>query len=213
MTNWLQRLIGETQVSLLSLLRRSRRTITGLAEELHLTDNAVRTHVAALGRDGMVEQVGTDRGTGGKPARVYALSREGEELFPKAYAFVLGALVEAIGKADGREHALELLRGVGERVASGVALPEDLASRVAVAAEMLRGLGGDIEVQRTGTGWRLQGYGCPLSAAAAEHPELCTLAQSLVAEVTGRAVTECCDRTERPRCAFHLDDEASAAAS
>ena len=39
-----------------------------------LTDNAVRTHVAALERDGLVEPVGTQRDTGGKPARVYALT-------------------------------------------------------------------------------------------------------------------------------------------
>src|SRR5438094_753829 len=88
MTNWLERLIGETQLRLLGLLRRSRQTITSLAEALGLTDNAVRMHIAALHRDGIVEQVGTQRDTGGKPARLYGLTRAGEELFPKAYALV-----------------------------------------------------------------------------------------------------------------------------
>ena len=96
MANWLDKLLGETQVRLLRLLRRSRQTITGLSEQLRLTDNAVRTHIAALRRDGLVEDVGAQRDTGGKPARVYGLTRDGEELFPKAYAPVLSLLVEEL---------------------------------------------------------------------------------------------------------------------
>src|SRR5688572_13552132 len=113
MTNWVERLVGETQAKMLQLLRRSRRTINDLSESLGLTDNAVRTHVAALSRDGIIEPVGTQRDTGGKPARLYALTEAGEELFPKAYAMVLAGLVEEIARRDGRERADELLRSVG----------------------------------------------------------------------------------------------------
>ena len=207
MTNWLQRLTGETQAKLLALVRRSHQTITGLSKALRLTDNAVRTHIAALRRDGIIEDVGTQRETGGKPARMYGLTPEGEELFPKAYALVLGGLVEEIARKDGRDRAIELLRAVGERVASGVARPADAKGRVAAAAEVLRGLGADLDVQRTeGGGWRLQGYGCPFSGVTSSHPEVCTLAQALIEQITGRPVTECCDRTEHPRCAFTIED-------
>ncbi|MGH7607766.1 MAG: hypothetical protein ACREME_10545, partial [Gemmatimonadales bacterium] len=82
--------------------------------------------------------------------------------------------------------------------------PADVAGRVAVAAATLRGLGGDIAVQRTGRGWRLQGYGCPLSAVTADHPQVCALARALVQEITGQQVTECCQRAGRPRCAFEV---------
>jgi predicted ArsR family transcriptional regulator len=205
MTNWVERLTGETRAKLLDLLRRSRQTITGLAEELGLTDNAVRTHVAALERDGMVEQVGTQRDTGGKPARVYALTGEGEELFPKAYALVLGELVEEIARIDGWERATAMLRAVGQRAASGAAAAPDREGRVAVAAAALRGLGGEIEVQHTEEGYLLQGYACPLSAVTAKHPQVCALAQALVEAITGESVTECCDRSDRPRCRFRID--------
>src|SRR3982751_1249831 len=119
MTNWLDHLIGETQARLLKLLRRSRQTITGLAHALGLTDNAVRMHVAALHRDGIIEQVGTQRDTGGKPARLYGLTRAGEELFPKAYALVLGKLLEEVVRTEGRDRAIELLRSVGAQAAAG----------------------------------------------------------------------------------------------
>lgn len=207
MPNWVERLTGETRAKLLHLLRRSGQTITGLADALRLTDNAVRTHIAALERDGIVEHVGTQRDTGGKPARVYALTGEGEELFPKAYALVLGTLVEEIARKDGPERATELLGAVGRRAASGAASPADPEARVASAAAALRRLGGDIDVQRTERGWRLQGYGCPLSAVTATHPEVCALAKALVEEITGQPVTECCERSDRPRCAFRIDGE------
>src|SRR5688572_3937685 len=107
MIDWLQRLTGDTRADLLRLLRRSRQTVTSLANALRVTDNAVRGHVAALERDGVVEQVATQRDTGGKPARVYSLTTAGEELFPKAYALVLGSLVEGIERAHGRDGTLE----------------------------------------------------------------------------------------------------------
>jgi predicted ArsR family transcriptional regulator len=205
MIDWLQRLTGETRSEMLRLLRRSRQTIASLADTLRLTDNAVRTHVAALERDGIVAHVGTQRDTGGKPARVYALTGAGEELFPKAYALVLNGLVEEIARADGRDHALELLRAVGRQAAAGVAQAAEPDARVAMAAAALRDLGGEIEVRRTDQGWQLQGYACPLSGVTVKQPEVCALAQALVEEITGGRVTECCERGERPRCGFTVE--------
>ena len=208
MTDWLKALTGETQARLLGLLRRSRRTIAELAQDLGLSDNAVRTHVVALARDGIVEDAGTQKDTGGKPARVYGLSARGEDLFPKAYAIVLGEVIEEVTRKDGRQHAVELLRAVGQRVASTAPSAPDVATRVAVAADALRKLGGDVEVQGAGPGWRLQGYACPLSAVAAEHADVCALAQALVEQITGEKVVERCDRLGRPRCAFEILPEA-----
>jgi len=206
MTNWLETLVGETRVRLLRLLRRPPQTVTALAGALDLTDNAVRLHLAALGRDGIVQQVGSLRDTGGKPARAYALTRAGEELFPKAYAAALGGLVAEIVRRDGTSHAIELLRAVGGRLVSGVTQPADAAGRVEAAADALRRIGGDLEVRRTERGWHLQGYGCPLSAVTAEHPEVCALGRALVEEITGLPVTERCDRSDRPRCGFLVDE-------
>lgn len=206
MINWLDRLIGDTQVRLLGLLRRSRQTITSLAEALGLTDNAVRMHVAALHRDGIIEQVDTQRDTGGKPARVYGLTREGEELFPKAYALVLGKLVEEIVRTEGRERAIDLLRAVGTLAGATARKAANPKQRVEAAADVFRSLGADVDVQQTSDGWRLQGYGCPLSAVSAGHAEICELGKALVEEAVGDGarVTECCQRGDHPRCTFEI---------
>ena len=131
MSSSLQRFIGETRVEMLRLLRRSRQTITSLADALRLTDNAVRTHVAALERDGIVEAAGIQRDTGGKPARIYELTAEGEELFPKAYALVLTGLVKEIARTEGRDRAVALLRAVGRHVVRFILVCTENLSRCA----------------------------------------------------------------------------------
>jgi predicted ArsR family transcriptional regulator len=204
MANWLDQLIGETQLRLLGILRRSRQTITGLADALGLTDNAVRMHVGALLRDGIIEQVGSQRDTGGKPARLYGLTRDGEELFPKAYALVLGKVIEELVRTEGRARAIEVLRAVGAQAAAGAPRDGNAKQRLQAAAQVFRSLGAEAEVEETANGWRLQGYGCPLSGVTSEHPELCELGKALVEEVVGGSVTECCQRGEHPQCGFEI---------
>lgn len=201
---WIDQIFGETRARLLRLLRRPPQTINGLAEALGLSTNAVRGHIAALGRDGIVEQTGVRRETGGKPAQLYVLTAEGDELFPKAYAAVLRGLMEEVVRRDGWPHAVELLRAVGKRAATRSGA-DDAHGRVEAAATALRALGGDVDLVAEDGGWRLQGYACPLSAVTAAHPELCALAHALVEEITGLPVTECCDHAGRPRCAFRIE--------
>jgi hypothetical protein len=35
-----------------------------------------------------------------------------------------------------------------------------------------------------------------------KHPAVCLAMEEFVSEVTGVAMRECCDRSERPRCCF-----------
>ena len=199
-------LLGGTRRRLLDLLRRKPRTVPELAEEVGLSGNAVRMHLSALQRDGMVEPVGMQRDTGGKPAQLYDITREAEERFPKAYAAVLNGLLEELEAREGREAVVRLLRGVGARVAAGVPAEGGTAARVETAAVVLRSLGADLEVEKVEDGWLLRGYGCPLSAVVDGHHEACHLVEELVAEVVEAPVRECCDRGERPRCAFRVSD-------
>lgn len=186
-------------------LREAERSINELAEALGISDNAVRMHVASLQRDGMVEAAGVERGTGGKPAQRYRMTAEAEELFPKAYAAVFGEMVQVLEEEQGRDGLERLLRKVGARVGEGagdgVVEP---AARVERAAAVLRALGGDVTVERTEAGWMIRGNGCPLSGVVGEHEAVCSVSEALIGEVTGMRVCECCQRGERPRCAFEI---------
>ena len=203
--DWLNTLVGETRARLLHLVRRAALSIAELAEALGISENAVRTHVAAAERDGLVRQAGIQRSTGGKPARIYELAPGAEELFPKAYALVFAELVRTLREEDGDRAAVERLRRVGRRLAAQAgSTEEDGAAAVATAAALLESIGGSVEVIDEAGGWRIRANGCPLSGLVTEDPDVCALAESLVAEVTGRPVVECCQKSDRPRCEFQI---------
>src|SRR5437868_4984968 len=92
-----QRFFTSTRGRIVTLLRRASRTVDELAQALGLTDNAVRAHLATLERDGFVKQRGVRRGNK-KPAYVYDLAPEAEQLFPKPYGTVLHELVEVLSE-------------------------------------------------------------------------------------------------------------------
>ncbi len=203
MAKWHERMAAGTRGRILALLRRSDQTIPELAESLGISGNAVRVHVAALERDGLLHAA-TSRSTGGKPAQVYALTDAGVELFPRAYAIFLAEMLGLVLERD-RATARRLLREVGRRVGSRQpARQGTVAEGVQAAAAALRLLGGNVEVEATGTGFRLRGHGCPLRAVTAQQPAACVMAEAFVAAVTGQPTTEKCEKGDRPRCVFEV---------
>ena len=61
-TNWNQRFLSTTRGRIITLLRRAGRSVEELAQALDLTHTAVRAHLAALERDGLVQQRSERRG-------------------------------------------------------------------------------------------------------------------------------------------------------
>ena len=82
----------------MALLRRGGMTVDELATALGLIGNAVRQQLAVLERDGMVARGAVRRGTS-RPAQVYALSRETELLFSRAYIPILTELLHVSTRA------------------------------------------------------------------------------------------------------------------
>ena len=84
-TRWEGRFFESTRERIITRLRRSGRTVEELARMLGLTSNGVRAHLGVLERDGLVRQGGSIRhgSGGGKPAYMYELTSEAEDLFPK----------------------------------------------------------------------------------------------------------------------------------
>ncbi|MDQ3802447.1 MAG: transcriptional regulator [Acidobacteriota bacterium] len=173
-----------------------------------MTDNAVRAHLLSLERDGLVRQSGVQRGPR-KPHFAYELTAEAERLFPKAYDALLNQLITVL-KGRLPPAALEdVLREVGRSLAarhSSDKTPVDLEGRLQNALEVLKAIGGSPSVEREDGKLIIRSSGCPLSAAVVEHPEVCGLAEALVAEIVGLPVQERCYRGETPKCCFELKD-------
>jgi predicted ArsR family transcriptional regulator len=149
-TNWNRWFFASRRGQIIKLLRRSSRTVDELAQALGLTHTAVRAHLAALERDGLVQQRGERRG-GGKPSSVYDLTAAAEYLFPKSYGQLLGQLLDALQGRMTPEETKTLLREVGRRMAAEWKLPPgNLRVRLEAAVEVLNELGGLMERETEG---------------------------------------------------------------
>ena len=201
---WSQRFLASTRGRLIALLRRAPRTVDELAQQLDLTDNAVRAHLATLERDGLARQRGVRRSGGsGKPAYAYELTPEADQLFPKPYADVLGGLLAALNDQIPPAEVEALLRASGRQLAAqSPAAHGDLRARLEAAVAALNQLGGLAELDEDGEHLVVRGYSCPLAALVPDHPEVCRLAESFVSEVAGAPLHECCDHGPTPHCRF-----------
>jgi predicted ArsR family transcriptional regulator len=203
---WRARLFKSTRGKILNLLRTREWTVNELAEELHLTDNAVRAHLASLERDSLVLQSGMKPGIR-KPHTTYTLGPEAEHLFPKAYGRLISLLMStfsrqvrpqdlragmrAAGRAVAQEHLREL-KGKTRR------------QRIDAALRILKELGGAATFRKEDGKQFIYGNGCPIAAATANHPEACLLAESLLTNIIGSPVKECCVRGPVPSCRFEV---------
>lgn len=202
-TRWDERFRASTRGRVLVLLRRGRRTVEDLASALGLTDNAVRAHLAALERDGLVRQVGT-RPSGGKSAYAYALTPDAERLFPKAYGPILRYLLDVLAERLPPDELETALCEVGQRVAAAHPAAGNWRQRLDHALALLEELGGLADLEESPDGFVIRGYDCPLATAVQGHPEVCRLAQALLEAIVGIPVVEACHHDGSPRCQFFI---------
>jgi predicted ArsR family transcriptional regulator len=202
-----QRFLETTRGRILGLLRCDARTVEELAQAIGLTDNAVRAHLSTLERDGMVRSAGVRRGPGaGKPSTVYELPPEAEVVFSRAYPPVLGALLEELVAQLPAAEAEALLVGTGRRLAEPLRLPGTASrtARLQAAVGVLNALGGSAELEEHDGTALIRGCGCPLASAVARRPETCRAIETLLSEVVGAPVRQCCRHGERPSCRFEI---------
>src|SRR6516225_5433296 len=113
---WRERLFKSTRGKILELLRTRECTVNELADELHLTDNAVRAHLASLERDRLVAQSGFRPGIR-KPHTTYALGPEAEQIFPKAYGKLVSLLMSIFSRKMEPRDLRTGMRAAGRKVA------------------------------------------------------------------------------------------------
>ena len=207
-----KQLFDTSRGRIVTLLQRGSTTVDALASELRLTPSAVRSQLTALERDGVVQRSGTRPGTT-RPSRVFELTPEVEQLLSRAYVPLLTHVVDVFTERLSAREVEVLLRKVGRALAkqltAGTRPVGDMRSRLIAASELLNAeLGAVTHVEKNGS-YVIQGAGCPLSALTGKHPAVCVAMETLVKEVTGVPVRECCDRSGRPRCCFQVTAESS----
>ena len=200
------RFFESTRGRIVLLLRESVKTVNEIAEKMDLTDNAVRAHLLALDRDGLVQQIGTTKGFR-KPHSVYGLTDDARHLFPKSYDSILNKLVSVLKSRLSPKVVLEIMREVGREVADKDARPAggSLSERLNAGLAALERLGGSARIVERGDQLSIESDSCPFADVVAEHPEVCKATESAVQEIVGEPITEICDRTGFPKCRFSID--------
>jgi predicted ArsR family transcriptional regulator len=196
--------LAGTRARIVDLLRRAPLTAKEVASRLELTHNAVRVHLAALQRDGLVREGGMQP-SASRPAVIYELASGAEALFSRAYIPFVAHLVRVLGERLTSDELDDLMHVVGHRVAADQPrLRGDLSTRVQAASALLEELGGANHVERVNGGFVIRGYGCLLAEAIHGRREVCRAMESFLAELVEAPVNECCRRGERPRCCFEI---------
>ena len=202
-----KQLLDSSRGRIVTLLRRGALTADDIASELRVTRSAIRAQITSMERDGVVRRAGQRPGTT-RPSHVFELTPEVEQLLSSAYIPLLTQLVDVFAAGLPADQLETMLRQAGKQLADelsrGKRLAGSLEARVAMASDMMNEqLGATTHVEENG-GYVIRGFGCPLAALTGKHPGACLAMESLVAEVVGAPVRECCDRDERPRCCFEI---------
>ena len=209
MEGWSNRFFSSTRGQVVQLLRRGEATVNELAEALSLTDNAVRSHLSTLERDGLIRQSGK-RTAARKPEALYSLTPEAGPLFPKAYDLLFNQLLHSLESRITPAEKSALLRDVGLHLAgvraplSKVPTEAELRERLKIAIGVLNDFGGLAELEDAGDEIVIRGFSCPLASVVSEHPEVCQLVETLLAKLIGVPVREACVRNGAPHCLFRL---------
>ncbi len=205
---------GSSRGRIVTLLRRGPLTADDIAAELELTTAAIRAHVTAMERDGIVQRAGQRTGTT-RPPQTFALTPEVEQLMSGAYVpFLIELVHQSATRLEPRE-LRELMRNTGKALAAAFppsTVPDaSLGARVNAVAGLLNDqLGSTMRVEKTNNHYTMRGFGCPLAALTGEHPTVCLAIERLIATLLETGVQECCDRTQRPRCCFQISQSKSA---
>jgi predicted ArsR family transcriptional regulator len=205
-TRWDKRFWSSTRGRIILLLRSDDRAVKELAEALGLSNNAVRTHLDRLERDGLVHASGSRPGVR-KPNITYALTSEAERLFPKMYAPILRKLLEVLADSLPAKKVDTIVRRAGRRMAMdfrSAVKAEKLEKRVAEAIAVLGEAGGACEAEKNDGRLIVRCHDCPLALVAVGHPEVCRLLEAMLAELLGVRVKQRCEAEPSPECCFEI---------
>jgi predicted ArsR family transcriptional regulator len=164
-----------------------------LGQRLGLTAMAVRQHLYALQREGLVAS--EERPVPiGRPAKFWRLTREADHLFPEAYAELSVALIDSVKDAFGYEGLERVLTSrcarqqvdYGRRIRPHDSLERKLEELAKVRSE--EGYMAEVRREDDGSFLLVENH-CPICAAANACQGFCTTELDLFRSVLGPGVS------------------------
>lgn len=133
-----------TKRTLLEHLLHGPATAADLGQTAGISTTAARRHMEDLLEDGAVSAFFRQEGVG-RPSKLYRLTDQGRERFPRRYDLAAGALIEALARQAGQEGLEqsmdEAARELAERFRERIPADAPLQARVEAVVELLEDLG------------------------------------------------------------------------
>ncbi|MGQ0572400.1 MAG: helix-turn-helix transcriptional regulator [Armatimonadota bacterium] len=182
-------LLGRRQKDLLKLLMRHKAglTVDTIGAQLGITRNAVRQHLAALEKDGLVT-TGSTRATGGRPTQLYVLSQKGKELFPRQYSWLAQLVLESVKEETGGDGLRKRLGAMGTKVGTQLKTQHPSGrsrqERVLKLAELMEQLGYSTAGTTVLEPTVIAADNCVFHDLALKNPEVCEFDLALLRTFT-----------------------------
>lgn len=193
---------GETRKRVMRHLLRHKAgaSIDELARAAGVTRTAVRQHLALLMRDGLAAG-GSTRPSGGRPQRLFVLTAQGRETFPRRYSWFAQLLIEAIAREHGsaglRLRLSRLAASVVAQLRRGSPAPPGRRKRIEELSALMDGLGYDARTGPDSGGLpTIEADNCIFHELAMKNPEVCRFDLALLSGFSGSKaeLTECMAR-------------------
>ncbi|MGH2626397.1 MAG: helix-turn-helix transcriptional regulator [Anaerolineales bacterium] len=160
----------DAQMRILRALRDGPRQAQDVAAELGFEASSVYRHLETLRAEGLVDADEVVEGPG-RPKKMYRLTPEGQEAFPRDYAFLLSALLSEIEARGGRRGLLDHLNGIAAALAGPLATEVDLDRRLDALVGLYNSLGFEASMERHGRDIVLVQRNCPFLKTARKDPD------------------------------------------
>jgi predicted ArsR family transcriptional regulator len=152
------------------------RTARDLAQKLGIQESAARGHLDRMEERGLVLPTFRREGVG-RPRKRYALTGEGQDLFPKKYDLILDTVVDELLAREGEEYVSALFaesaRRMARRVANEIPKGGNASERTGNLVIALNRLGFRCTAQPTPDGrLRIVRTNCVFRHSALSHPYL-----------------------------------------
>lgn len=200
-----------TRDQIISLLkRRKEMTVSHIADELSITEMAVRRHLNTLERDDVVHTT-LQRQAMGRPTNMYRLSPCGQELFHRSYDSFAIDMLKIVQEEDGMMKVKQLfdrrktkLRTQFEKRMFMKSFDDRVNELEKIQNE--NGFMAEAEKQDDGS-YIFREYNCPLAEVAREFPMICDTETDLFKELldTDRVECQTCMTTgQEPHCYYTI---------
>ena len=184
-----------TRNEILNMLKLQRSlTVSVMAENLEITEMAVRRHLNTLERDNLI-QAKMVRQAMGRPTNVYSLTEEAESLFPRNYSDFALDLLQDIKEIGGEGQVDSLFRLREERMTDMYKQHvhgETMEKKVNQLANLQNQRGYMVEIEKNETTGEFifKEYNCPISQVAKEFNQACECELSLFKRVLDTEVVQ-----------------------